>query len=84
MNYVRGQTMNSLGAIGSYAVAMQQLQMNIIKQSNEATQQIVELLLDASRSAPVSENKGTQIDINVKNTLNIEINDITKINDKKN
>ena len=57
--------MNSLGAIGSYAVAMQQLQMNIIKQSNEATQQIVELLLDASRSAPVSENKGTQIDINV-------------------
>ena len=57
--------MNSLGAISSYAVAMQQLQMNIIKQSNEATQQIVELLLDASRSAPVSENKGTQIDINV-------------------
>ena len=57
--------MNSLGAISSYAVAMQQLQMNIIKQSNEATQQIVEMLLDASRSAPVSENKGTQIDINV-------------------
>ena len=57
--------MNSLGAISSYAVAMQQLQMNIIKQSNEATQQVVEMLLDASRSAPVSENKGTQIDINV-------------------
>lgn len=57
--------MNSLGPIGSYAVAMQQLQMSIIKQSNEATQQVVEMLLDASRSAPVCEDKGTQIDINV-------------------
>ena len=57
--------MNSLGPIGSYAVAMQQLQMSIIKQSNEATQQVVEMLLDASRSAPICEDKGTQIDINV-------------------
>lgn len=57
--------MNSLGPIGSYAVAMQQLQMSLIKQSNEATQQIVEMMIDASRSAPVSEDKGTQIDINV-------------------
>lgn len=57
--------MNSLGPIGSYAVAMQQLQMSLIKQSNEANQQIVEMMIDASRSAPVSEDKGTQIDINV-------------------
>lgn len=57
--------MNTLGPLGSYTVAMQQLQMSIIKQSNEATQQVVEILLDASRSAPVSEDKGTQIDINV-------------------
>lgn len=57
--------MNSLGPIGSYAVAMQQLQMSIIKQNIEATQQIAEMLLDASRSAPVCEDKGTQIDINV-------------------
>ncbi len=57
--------MNSLGPIGSYAVAMQQLQMSIIKQNVEATQQVVEMLLDASRSAPVCEDKGTQIDINV-------------------
>ena len=57
--------MNSLGPIGSYAVAMQQLQMSLIKQSNEASQQIVEMMIDASRSAPVSEDKGTQIDINV-------------------
>ncbi len=57
--------MNSLGPIGSYAVAMQQLQMSIIKQNIEATQQIAEMLLDASRSAHVCEDKGTQIDINV-------------------
>ncbi len=57
--------MNTLGAISSYMVAIQQLQMSIIKQNAEATQQIVEILADASRSAPVSENKGTQIDINV-------------------
>ena len=57
--------MNALGPIGSYAIAMQQLQMSIIKQSNEATQQVVEMLLDASRFAPTSEDKGTQIDINI-------------------
>ena len=57
--------MNTLGPIASYAVAMQQLQMSIIKQSNETAQQVVEMLLDASRSAPVCEDKGTQIDINI-------------------
>ena len=57
--------MNALGAISSYMISMQQLQMSIIKQNAEAVQQIVEMLSDASRSAPVSENKGTQIDINV-------------------
>ena len=57
--------MNGLGSISSYIVAMQQLQMNIIKQSNEATQQVVEMLLDASRSAPISQDKGTQVDINI-------------------
>lgn len=57
--------MNGLGPISSYAVAMQQLQLSLIKQSAEATQQVAEMLLDASRMAPTSEDKGTQIDINV-------------------
>lgn len=57
--------MNTIGSISSYIVAMQQLQMNIIKQNNEATQQIVEILTEVSRSAPLSENKGSQLDINV-------------------
>ena len=57
--------MNVINSISSYMVAMQQLQMNIIKQSTESAQQIVEILNDATRSAPISENKGTQIDINI-------------------
>jgi len=57
--------MNGLGPISSYAVAMQQLQLSLIKQSAETTQQVAEMLLDASRMAPTSEDKGTQIDINV-------------------
>lgn len=57
--------MNSIGAISSYLVAMQQLQMSIIKQSNEASQQIVEMLTEATRTAPMSENKGTKIDITI-------------------
>ena len=57
--------MNSIGAISSYIVAMQQLQMNIIKQSNETSQQIVEMLTEATRTAPMSENKGTKIDITI-------------------
>ena len=57
--------MNTLGAISSYMVAMQQLQLNVIKQNNETSQQIVEILTDASRMAPISEDKGSQIDINI-------------------
>lgn len=57
--------MNGFGPISSYVVAMQQLQLSLIKQSAEATQQVAEILLDASRMAPTSEDKGTQIDINV-------------------
>lgn len=57
--------MNGLGAIGSYVVALQQLQMSIIKQNAEMTQQVAEMLLDVSRSAPVSEDKGTQVDIKI-------------------
>ena len=57
--------MSSIGAISSYMLAMQQLQMNIIKQSNDTTQQIVEILTDTSRTAPISEDKGSQVDISI-------------------
>ena len=57
--------MDPISSISSYAVAMQQLQLSLIKQSTEATQQVVEMLLDASRTAPVSQDKGSQVDINI-------------------
>ena len=57
--------MSEIGAISSYALAMQQLQLSIIKQNAETQQQIVELLLDPNRTAPVSPDKGTQIDLNI-------------------
>ena len=57
--------MSEIGAIGSYALAMQQLQLSIIKQNAEMQQQIVEVLLDPNRTAPASSDKGMQIDFNV-------------------
>ena len=57
--------MDGVGAIGSYALAMQQLQLNIIKQNAEMQQQVVEILFDAARSAPVSSDKGTNVDISI-------------------
>lgn len=57
--------MGEVGAIGSYALAMQQLQLNIIKQNAEMQQQIVEVLLDPERMASASADKGTVVDFNV-------------------
>lgn len=57
--------MNEIGALSSYALAMQQLQLNIIKQNAEMQQQIVEVLLDPERTAPVSADKGTQVDLSI-------------------
>ena len=57
--------MSELGAISSYALAMQQLQLNIIKQTAEMQQQVVETLLDPNRMVTASADKGTQIDIQI-------------------
>ncbi len=57
--------MSELGAIGSYVASMQQLQMSIVKQSQEVQQQLVEMLADASRSVPVCEDKGCSLDLTV-------------------
>jgi len=57
--------MNELGAISSYTLAMQQLQLNIIKQTAETQQQIAEILLDPNRMVEASSDKGTQIDIKI-------------------
>lgn len=57
--------MSEIGALSSYALAMQQLQLNIVKQNAEMQQQIVEVLLDPERTAPVSTDKGTQVDLSI-------------------
>ncbi len=59
--------MSDLGAISSYALAMQSLQMSLIKTNIEAQQQAVEILLnpDNSRVVSASETLGQNIDISV-------------------
>ncbi|MBQ9235582.1 MAG: hypothetical protein IJ184_03865 [Alphaproteobacteria bacterium] len=55
--------MSEIGALGSYINSMQQLQMSIIKQNAETQQQLLEVLTDAMRSVPVSQDKGGNLDI---------------------
>ena len=57
--------MAEIGAISSYALAMQQLQLNIIKQNTEMQQQVAEILLNPDRMVSASTDKGTAVDFNV-------------------
>ena len=59
--------MSDLGAISSYALAMQNVQMSLLKNAVEAQQQAVEILLnpDNSRVVSPSGTLGTNIDISV-------------------
>ena len=57
--------MSELGAISSYVLAMQNVQMSLIKNAVEMQQQAIEILLDDSRRVPPSETVGTNIDISV-------------------
>ena len=57
--------MAEIGAISSYALAMQQLQLNIIKQNAEMQQQVAEILLNPDRVVSASTDKGTAVDFNV-------------------
>ena len=57
--------MSDIGAISSYALAIQNLQMSLIKNTVELQQQAIEVLLDNSRTIPPSETLGTNIDISI-------------------
>ena len=57
--------MDGVGAISSYALAMQQLQLNIIKQNAEMQQQVVDILFDANHNVPVSQDKGSVVDVSI-------------------
>ncbi len=54
-----------LGALSSYALSVQQMQMNLIKANIEMQQQVAEILLDDSRMAPVSSTLGQTLDISI-------------------
>ncbi len=57
--------MEGIGAISSYALAMQQLQLNLIKQTAEMQQQVTEILLNPDRMVTASNDKGTVVDVSI-------------------
>ena len=57
--------MSELGAIGSYALTLQQLQLNVIKDNIEMQQKVAEILLDPERMVQPSTEKGTQVDLSI-------------------
>ncbi len=57
--------MSELGALSSYALAVQNMQMSLIKNQVEMQQQAIEILLDPSSSVPVSDTLGQNIDISL-------------------
>ncbi len=61
------KTMSTLGAVSSYALAVRQMQMSVIKADINMQKQAVDILLngDSERSVPVSENLGQNLDISI-------------------
>ncbi len=57
--------MSELGAISSYALTLQQLQLNVIKDNIEMQQKVAEILLDPERMVQPSTEKGTQVDLSI-------------------
>ncbi len=59
--------MSTLGAVSSYALAVRQMQMSVIKADINMQKQAVDILLngDSERSVPVSENLGQNLDISI-------------------
>lgn len=59
--------MSTLGAVSSYALAVRQMQMSVIKADINMQKQAVDILLngDSERSVPVSGNLGQNLDISI-------------------
>ena len=57
--------MSDLGAISSYALAVQNMQMSLIKNQVEMQQQALEILLDPECSVPASSSLGQNVDISL-------------------
>ncbi len=58
--------MSELGALSSYALSIQQMQMSLLKNSIEMQQQAIEVLLgDNNRVVPSSDSVGTNVDVSI-------------------
>ncbi|MBQ8661789.1 MAG: hypothetical protein IJ482_05645 [Alphaproteobacteria bacterium] len=57
--------MSELGALSSYALAVQQTQLSLIKNNVEMQQRLVEVLFEDNRSVPVSNEIGQNVDISI-------------------
>lgn len=57
--------MSELGALSSYALSIQQMQLSLIKNSAETQQQLIEVLFEDNRSVPVSSEIGQNVDISI-------------------
>ncbi len=58
--------MAELGALSSYALSVQQMQMSLIKNSVEMQQEVIEILLgDGSHTVSPSPTHGHNVDISV-------------------
>lgn len=57
--------MSELGVLSSYALAVQQTQLSLIKNNVEMQQRLVEVLFEDNRSVPVSNEIGQNVDISI-------------------
>lgn len=54
-----------LGAISSYNLAVQNMQMNLIKQNMDLQKQAIEVLFDTSRTVAPSGTLGQNVDVSI-------------------
>lgn len=57
--------MSELGSLSSYAMAIQQTQMSLIKNSAEMQQKLVEVLFEDNRNVPASSDVGQNVDVSI-------------------
>lgn len=57
--------MSELGALSGYALAIQQTQLSLIKNSAEMQQKLVEVLFEDNRIVPTSSEVGRNVDVSV-------------------
>ena len=55
--------MSDLGSLSSYALAIQQTQMSLIKNSIDVQQQLVEVLFEENRNVPTSTEVGQNVNV---------------------